>query len=259
MSTCILLKLFKQFPAIDGWQSTLLAQIDGFIPATNESIQIHLVSGNHWVTSSSLGHEVVVYDSKLRRGKLNSTLTHQLCLIYRTLIKVEINTGHLIVQFPYTPKQKGGSDCGVFAIAFAFHAAMGDNISGFQFDQLKMRRHLMKCLRKQNFTPFPILDKQSKIPKKVRTEKIDVYCTCLMPDTYGDMVQCENCHKWFHIKCVGRLHFPTAMTNGHALLVCETEIFIQPFSFPFLDCEFISPPPPPPPPASITFTLTPQK
>ena len=28
-------------------------------------------------------------------------------------------------------------------------------------------------------------------------------------------------------------HFPTVMTNGHALLVCETEIFIQPFSFPF--------------------------
>ena len=134
--------LQKKFPAIDGWQSTILAQIDGFIPATNESIQIHLVSGNHWVTSSSLGHEVVVYDSKLRRGKLNSTLTHQLCLIYRTLIKVEINssdeTGHLIVQFPCTQKQKGGSDCGVFAIAFAFHAAMGDNISGLQFDQLKM-------------------------------------------------------------------------------------------------------------------------
>ena len=40
--------LQKQFPAIDGWQSTLLAQIDGFIPATNESIQIGI-----W---KSLGH-----------------------------------------------------------------------------------------------------------------------------------------------------------------------------------------------------------
>ena len=53
--------LQKHFPAIDGWQSTLLAQVDGIIPATNESIQTHLVSENHWVTSSSLGHEVVVY------------------------------------------------------------------------------------------------------------------------------------------------------------------------------------------------------
>ena len=71
--------------------------------------------------------------------------------------------GHLILQFPYTQQQKGGRDCGVFAIAFVFHAAMGDNVSGLQFDQLKMRHNLMKCLRKQKFTPFPILaDKQIK-------------------------------------------------------------------------------------------------
>ena len=60
---------------------------------------------------------------------------------------MEINssneTGHLIVQFLHTQKQKGGSACDAFAIAFAFHAAMGDNLSGLQFDQLKMRRHLM--------------------------------------------------------------------------------------------------------------------
>ena len=190
-----------------------------------------------------------------RRRKLNSTLTHQFCLVYRTLIKVEINssdeTGHLIVQLTYTQKQKCGSDCGVFAIAFAFHAAMGDNISGLQIDQ----RLKMKCLRKQKFTPFPNLDKQGKIPKKVCTKKIDVDCTCLMPDTYGEMVQCENCHKWFNIKCVGLLTLNSqlyVMTNGHALLVCETEIFIQPFSIPFLDSAFIPSPPPPP---SITFTF----
>ena len=35
----------------------------------------------------------------------------------------------------------------VFAIAFALHAAMGHNISGLAFDQLKVRSHL------QNFLP----------------------------------------------------------------------------------------------------------
>ena len=150
--------LEKKFPLIDGWQSTLLAQIDGYAPATCEAIQIHLVSGNHWVTPSSLSHEVVLYDSKLRRGagELYSTLTHQLCLIYRTLIQVRIDSsehsGHLIVKFPYTQKQRGGSDCEVFAIAFALHAAMGQNISVLEFDQLKMRSHLLKCLREQIFT-----------------------------------------------------------------------------------------------------------
>ena len=80
---------------------------------------------------------------------------------------MEINssdeTGHLIVQFPCTQKQKGGSDCGVFAIAFAFHTAMGDNISGLQFDQLKMRRHLMKCLRKQKFPLFHDAHSRAKL------------------------------------------------------------------------------------------------
>ena len=37
-------------------------------------------------------------------------------------------------------------------------------------------------------------------------------------------------------------HFPIVMTNDHALLVCETEIFIQPFSFPF-PWQWIHPPP----------------
>ena len=61
---------------------------------------------------------------------------------------------------------------------------------------------------------------------------------------------------WFNAKTVtnGSIsnvlvfsHFPTVMTNGHALLVCETEIFILPFSFPFDDS--------PSPPLSITFTF----
>ncbi len=164
------------------------------------------------MTSSSLSHEVVVYDSKLRRGELSSTLTHQLCLIYRTLIQVEIDSskhsGHIIVKFPYTQKQRGGSDCGVFAIAFALHAAMGQNISLLEFDQLKMRSHLLKCLQEQIFTPFPVLDTRSKRPEKVNIKDIYVYCVCLMPDTYGDMVQCDICHKWFHIKCVGILTLP---------------------------------------------------
>ena len=44
-----------QFPHIGGWQSTRLVQIDGFVPVQNDAIQIHLVSGSHWVTSSSVG------------------------------------------------------------------------------------------------------------------------------------------------------------------------------------------------------------
>ena len=39
--------LKHQFSHIDGWQSTLLVQINGFIPSKGEAIQIHLVSDSH--------------------------------------------------------------------------------------------------------------------------------------------------------------------------------------------------------------------
>ena len=57
-----------QFSHIDGWQSTLLVQIDGFIPIKGEAIQIHLVSDTHWVTASSLGGKVTVYDCRKYNG-----------------------------------------------------------------------------------------------------------------------------------------------------------------------------------------------
>ena len=56
-----------QFPRIGGWQSTLLVQIDGFVPVQNDAIQIHLVSGSNWVTSSSVGQVLSVYDPQQPR------------------------------------------------------------------------------------------------------------------------------------------------------------------------------------------------
>ncbi|KAL5479669.1 hypothetical protein EMCRGX_G023225 [Ephydatia muelleri] len=43
--------LQSQFPRFGGWKSTHLVQIHGFVPVQNDAFQIHLVSGNHWVTS----------------------------------------------------------------------------------------------------------------------------------------------------------------------------------------------------------------
>ena len=59
----------RQFPSIGGLQSTLLRQNDGFIPVrrTQKYLQIHHVTGNHWVTTSFQGgedDEVSLYDSK---------------------------------------------------------------------------------------------------------------------------------------------------------------------------------------------------
>ena len=53
-----------------------------------EGIRInHIRDPGHWVTLSSIGQSVAVYDSKFSGGHLSSSLTHQLALIYRLLAK----------------------------------------------------------------------------------------------------------------------------------------------------------------------------
>eukprot|EP00731_Ephydatia_muelleri_P033277 Em0027g25a len=56
--------LRMQFPTIDGWQSTLLAQNNGYLPAKMDAIQIHIVSDSHWVTSARLGGTVTLFDCR---------------------------------------------------------------------------------------------------------------------------------------------------------------------------------------------------
>ena len=216
--------LKHQFSHIDGWQSTLLVQINGFIPSKGEAIQIHLVSDSHWVTSSSLGGKVNVYDSRKYKGHLSSTLTHQLCQVYRTLIEHRKGkqNAYLAVHIPQVQRQSGSNDCGVFAIAFALHAALGQCIGELTFDQSKMRKHLLECFEAGILTPFPIVEKKAtKQAESCFKEKIEVFCTCMMPETYGDMVQCCTCQKWYHLKCSDtQIYFRLKKRNGiafHAL------------------------------------------
>ena len=201
-----------QFSHIDGWQSTLLVQIDRFIPIKGEAIQIHLVSDSHWVTSSSLGGKVTVYDCRKYNGHLSSTITHQLCQVYRTMIEEsdDNQNAYLAVHIPQVQRQCGSNDCGVFAIAFALHAALGHCVGDITFDQSKMRNHLLQCFKTRKLTPFPTVDKKARKRAESYFEvKVDVFCTCMMPDTYGDMVQCGTCQRWYHLKCANLLRFPS--------------------------------------------------
>jgi hypothetical protein len=208
--------LCEQFPVIGGFQNTLLCQNDGMIPVQNEAIQIHYV-GNHWVTSSSIGGTVDLFDSKFH-GKLCSTLTHQLALVYRTLAEsFDDDTSEIPINIPRVQQQEGCIDCGLFALAFAVHTALGDDLTMMMFNQSLMRPHLVNCLRDGVFKPFP--------HKKVQTIPIDftamgthgpylsffqleLFCECLMPETYDNMVACDECELWYHLRCVNLPELP---------------------------------------------------
>ena len=55
-------------------------------------------------------------------------------------------------------QQKGGKDCGPFALAFAEVMARGGDVEQTHFDQSKMRQHLIDCARSvpPALTPFPL-------------------------------------------------------------------------------------------------------
>ena len=151
--------LQQQFPVLNGLQSPLLSQNNGFCPVTSESIQIHHTGNFHWVTSCSIGGNIQLYDSRFKGGNLSSSLQVQLAQIYKTCITKEEDEedGYkfLEINAPAVQLQQGVKDCGVFAIAFAYHAARGDNLSNIKFQQEKMRQYLVHCFKKKRLQPFP--------------------------------------------------------------------------------------------------------
>ncbi len=98
-----------------GLQATTLGDILSYTVEEGEFVQILNVRGSHWVTVSNIGCEqncIKVYDS-IPYGDLSSRARKQIS----ALICSDAN--QIIMKFPSVQQQKGGSDCGLFAIAFA--------------------------------------------------------------------------------------------------------------------------------------------
>ena len=113
-----------------------------------------------------------------------------------------VYTDELPIHVPHVQQQQGTRDCGLFAIAFALHSALGQDVLSLEFDQSAMRNHLIKCFSKKLLTPFPTLDKLNTRGYHFPYRQIELYCDCLMPESYGDMVACDKCEKWYHQQCV---------------------------------------------------------
>ena len=54
-------------------------------------------------------------------------------------------------------KQKGGADCGLFAIAITTTLALGLDTVEITFQQSNLREHLVNCFDERKFTMFPIM------------------------------------------------------------------------------------------------------
>ena len=114
-----------------------------FNRCTSEGVQIHHTGKIHWITSSSIGgQQVKVYDS-LYDDLIEST-EKQLTQCYYNRID---HAG----QLPVIQRQKGSTDCGLFAIAYAYEIASGNGhaCNEIVFGQSAMRHHWWNALKKK--------------------------------------------------------------------------------------------------------------
>ena len=125
-----------QFPLINGLRLTVL-QNQAHSRPTSGALQIMHIKGNHWIVaaSESNGKTVRVYDS------LYSSLNSEDASIVQTNFRCRLEA----IQHARCQRQKGGSDCGPFAIAMATSLAFGEDPSSREYLQEEMRSHIVKC------------------------------------------------------------------------------------------------------------------
>ena len=188
--------LQQQHPQVGSLQPPLLATQLALEPQGGEFVQIVNICNNHWITLSTVGCKpghINVYDS------LHMRLTSEVKEVIADLMQwkgKEITINYSDVQW-----QIGGSDCGIFAIAFATALCNGHEPASIVFDQPRLRKHLMACLDNNTLTPFPERSRK-RITKVAKKEKLPVHCTCRLPDRGDLMVQCKKCKTWYHTACI---------------------------------------------------------
>lgn len=118
---------------------------------TESSIQnklqiIYCKSRHHWIVATTIG-EVRVYASIFQYCDEETK--------YIISNFFQCGPEKLLIKVAHSQKQRGSSDCGQFAIAFATAVAFGINPSKLKLRQEAMRAHLVHCFNKKHLSPFP--------------------------------------------------------------------------------------------------------
>ena len=129
--------LVKRQFGVCGLRSTLLQSKEQNVQP--RQLQVLHVRQDHWIVASTLsgGSAVQVYDTVY--GDIDETT--KACLL-----QIFGSSKYTMVSIP---RQVGGRDCGVYAIAIITALAYGKDPSTISFKQSTMRSHLVSCLDKQ--------------------------------------------------------------------------------------------------------------
>ena len=104
-------------------------------------------------------------------------------------------------------QRKNSTDCGIYAIAFAYFIVNNTDPSIVSLDKSKLRKHLYFLFQNCKITPFPLSSRKEQ-KNKEKTIFLNLFCNCRMSWSNFDgghfdmqMVIYDVCLEWFHRKC----------------------------------------------------------
>ena len=184
------------------------------------NLQIVHIAGSvgHWIVVSTIGcdkDEVNVFDSLNPPSVDDNTETIIASLLFTRSANIKINMMNVA-------RQKGSTDCGLYAVAILTCLAFGIDPTKLIFDQAALRPHLIQCLEKGVIDCFPV--KQTRrTSSNVSTQlNCQIYCSCKLPEHYDScMTECDNCHEWYHHRCIDVSIVPVDVNNKWHCLSCS--------------------------------------
>ena len=163
-----------EFPSCEGLEYTTLGPQLQFTVHGGEFVQILHTRTVHWITISNVGcrQGTINYFDSLYRKVSSQSLKQIACIMF---VNNEITIDVIPVQM-----QQNGTDCGLFAIAFATSILHGEHPAIVKYDQ--MRSHFVKCIKAGRIENFP---KREGAVRRGRQEvlKIPISCSCRLPIT----------------------------------------------------------------------------
>ena len=168
---------------------------------------------NHWVCVTTIGcptGTVKLYDSACPTGgtKYFSTARGE---VLAKLLATLFNRTHseLTVEVVSCTQQRGATDCGLFAAAFATALCLGHLPDMAHFVQSKLRTHLVQCFDSMNMTGFPQGRTGSTAQRHCDWREIVTFiCICRQPwlSSCEPVVCCSKCNSAYHLTCIGSKH-----------------------------------------------------
>ena len=150
----------RAFPQISYQDPVLLAyNVTGPLAAISDDCILIVCVSSHWVTLTNINHFDRDDDMWILYDSLNDPKKYlkDLKPLFRRIRAAEGRTrrGRFVVKSVKVKKQLGSSDCGLFALAYAYELANGQNPALCAFDQHKMRSHFNSILKTRQIVSFP--------------------------------------------------------------------------------------------------------